>query len=625
MKRHAPAHPHEAALHRQPAASLFVLLFVGLLAWRGVHEPGTWIHIRTGEKIAAEGALPRMDSFSYSASDREWTTESWLGDLIFSGVHGAHPYTGLRALKAVVAAVAFALLIPLNHGHPLMASAVLSLGAAACWPQLTELPGVFDLLMLASFIRLLRGRSRFTWVLAWAAALEVLWANLSGSASLIGVWLVALKVIKAAGRTDHKDLHRYLAVLALTAAGWMANPLGWNLIPYLSRGAFAPEPIWAMSLPFSLYGVFTAAGAAGAWICLQSEFFLSIGAASLLGLGLIFPGLRAVAVLAACPVVSLALGHFVSKKEATLGRAVRWALVPALLLVWHGLFVTAPFSRSEGYGAFDIDGALQYLKAQGVRGKMFNDIALGDYLAGAGRPVFVDSRRGLYDEDTVRDAAQWSQRWKSLVDAVYRFDYAVVRNRRAGYPARVLDEDPDWRLAYADDNALVYLRKSGANAWLVQNAPKPLLQPNRLWPDAMDASLRNTRVMPKVLEELDRWIVQSPDSVQALLWKAYALDRLSLSEKAERFLALARARPRIRRDAELSALAGFVLEKRRQQGSAFDAYSRGKGLARSFKDRPLEAAILRRMAGLHREWGHAARAGELEALAGDLDGPPGGR
>ncbi|MBI4677658.1 MAG: hypothetical protein HY748_08745 [Elusimicrobia bacterium] len=610
---HAPAHTHEAPLHRQPVVALFVFLFVGLLAWRGVHEPGTWIHVKTGERIMSAGALPETDPFSYSAAGKDWTTESWLGDVLFARVHEEFPRRGLKALKSVAAACAFTLMLPLNHGHPLLAGAVLCLGAAACWPQFTELPGIFDLLMLAALIRLLRGRGRFTWTLAWAAALECLWANLSGSASLLGVWLVSLKAIKAAGRTDHKDLPRFLAVLGLVAAGWLANPHGWNLLPYLSRGAFAPEPVWQVGGPFTLYGAFVLAGAWASWICLQSEFYLSMTSASLLGLSLLFPGLRAAAVLAACPTLSLALAHFVSRRDATLSRAVRWALVPALLLAWHWRFVRMPYGGAAGYGVFDVDGAAHYLKAQGVRGKMFNDLALGDYLVGAGRPVFVDSRRGLYDEDVLRDGGEWPARWKSLVDKVYRFDYAVIRNLRAAYPARVLDEDPDWRLAYADDLSLVYLRRSGANAWLVQNTAKPLLRPNKLWPDSMDVLLKNPRQVPKLLEELDRWIVACPDSVQALLWKAYALDRLNLSEKGERFLELALGRRRVDTDAELSALCGFVLESRGQKGSARRAYWRSVLLARGFKAQGLEAAVLRRLVGLNREWGYKSLVRELEA------------
>ncbi|MBI5882361.1 MAG: hypothetical protein HZB91_04580 [Elusimicrobia bacterium] len=617
--RHQPAHPHESPLHRQAGASLFVFLFVGVLAWQGVREPGTWIHIQTGNKIVADRVLPKADSFSYSSAGKEWTTDSWLGDVLFSRVHAAHPFQGLRFLKTLAAAAAFALLLPINHGHPLMAAAVLCLGAAASWPRLTELPGIFDLLMLAGFLRLLRGRVRFSWTMSRVAWIEVLWANLSGPVALVGIWLVSLKTIKAAGRTDHKDLLKYLAVLGLTCAGFLANPHGWNLIPYLSHGAVRPEPYWQMGLGFNFFTAFVAAGAWAAWICLQTEFFLSLTTASLLGMSLLFPGLRALAVLACCPTISLALGHYVSRRDASLSRAVRWAVVPALLVGWHWRFVHLPYAHVVGYASFDVDGAAQYLDAQGIRGKMFNDLSVGDYLVGAGRPVFVDSRKGLYDEDTLRDAAEWPARWKSLMDKVYRFDYSVLRNSRAAYPARVLDEDQDWRLVYADDNALIYLRRSGANAWLVESGAKPLLQPNRLWPDSLDGLLKNPKQVPKVLDELDRWIVQCPDSVQALLWKAYALDRLNLREKADRILALARGRGRLGRDAELSALAGFVLEARKQKGSAYDAYWRSVRLARGFRDRVLEAAVLRRLAGLHREWDHATLASELEARASSLE------
>ncbi|MBI5210030.1 MAG: hypothetical protein HY927_08660 [Elusimicrobia bacterium] len=611
------SHPHELPFHRNPWVTAFVFAFVAALAFLGVHEAGTWVHIKTGERIAADGRLPSADPFSYSVDGQRWTTESWLGDVLLAEAHGRFSGKGLAALKAAAAGAAFAALLPMSHGHALMAAAVLCGGAAASWPQLTELPAVFDLPMTALFLLILRSRRRFAWSLAWVAALEALWANLNGATAVLGVWLVAFKVVKSLGRTDHKDLPRFLALLGLTAAGWLCNPLGWHLLPYVTSGAAAPQPAWQMTLGPTLYTAFVLAGAGAAWVCLQTEFFLSLTAAALLGLSLLFPGLRAVAVLAACPAISLALGHFVSRREVNPLRALRWALAPAALLAWHWRFVHVPLAGSWGYGAFDVSGAANFLRAQGVAGRMFNELALGDYLVGEGRPVFVDSRRLLYGDDFSRDALDWSSRWKSL-DGVYRFDYAVVRNARSAYPAAVLDEDPDWRLAYADDAALVYLKRSGANAWLMREAARGAVRPNRLWPDGLDQALKNPKHATKVLEELDRWIVQSPDSSQALLWKAYALGRLGMTEKSERFLDLAEGRGRVRSDAELAALLGFVLESRGRKGSAQAAYWRAARFAGRLRNRALEGAVFLRLAGLHREWGHETLAKELEDKAHDI-------
>jgi len=124
----------------------------------------------------------------------------------------------------------------------------------------------------------------------------------------------------------------------------------------------------------------------------------------------------------------------------------------------------SPWGAFPGYGRPALEGTVHFLKANGVTGRMFNEPETGDeLLASSDRPVFVDSRADLYGASFMNDAERWPARFRQLAEA-YRFDYAVIRNRGAASPARFLDEDPDWRLAYADDAALVYLRRSSPPA-----------------------------------------------------------------------------------------------------------------------------------------------------------------
>ena len=181
-----------------------------------------------------------------------------------------------------------------------------------------------------------------------------------------------------------------------------------------------------------------------------------------------------------------------------------------------------------------------------------------------------------------------------------------------------MDEDPDWRLAYADDEALVYLRRSSPAGWLVAGTPRRLVAPNQLWPDAMDALLAQPPRRAKVLAELDAWIVQSPESVQPLLWKAYAFDRLHMSPKADRLLDVARDRIAWRRDPELLAGLGSVLERRGLAQEAIRLYQGAALLSRRLGEPGLEAAVSLRLAAAWRQAGDAARADRWETRARDL-------
>src|SRR6184192_4783407 len=103
-------------------------------------------------------------------------------------------------------------------------------------------------------------------------------------------------------------------------------------------------------------------------------------AATVLALSLLFPELRALAVLACCPVVSLSLGHWLPAQDDDLPGLARWAGAMALLLGVHWLCVTVPLGLSRGYGAVSLSGAERFMKANGVRGRMFNDVESGAHL-----------------------------------------------------------------------------------------------------------------------------------------------------------------------------------------------------------------------------------------------------
>ncbi|MCX5795245.1 MAG: tetratricopeptide repeat protein [Elusimicrobia bacterium] len=614
MKSQAQTHPQESAHHPHGPLAALLFFFVFLIAAYSAHEPGTWLHIRTGADIIARHAVPQADSFSHTATGAPWSTDSWLCDVLFKHLDRSGGLPALATLKCSVIAIAFALLLPLSPGSPLLAAGVLGLGAVAAWPGMTEAPGLFDFLFLALLIRVLRPKRPFTWAtVAQVGVVELLWSNINGSSAFIGLGLVGIKVVKTTIHAGRGERLRFGALLAAALAGLALNPHGLAIIRHTfldTAPAVRPPSSW-----LNLYSAFVVAGAAATWICLQQEFFLAVSAAGLLVLSLVAPVQQPLYILAACPLIALALGHFLHPLRDTAGRVARLALAFAALFVWHWQTVYVPLGRVPGYGRPALEGAVNYLKANGVTGRMFNEPETGDeLLALSGRPVFVDSRADLYGTSFMNDAERWPARFRQLAEA-YRFNYVVIRNRRAAYPARVLDEAPDWRLAYADDAALVYLRRSSPAGWLVAAASRRLVPPNQLWPDDMDALLARPPRGVKVLAELDAWILQSPESAQPLLWKAYALDRMHMSPKADRLLDVARGRIARRRDPELMAQLASVLQRRGQAEDALRLYQSAARLARRQGERGLEAALSLRLAAAWRQSGDTDRADRWERRA----------
>jgi len=601
MKVHAKAapaaHPHEKPHHPHWPLSALLFVFVFAVAMLSVHEPSTWIRIKLGSQILSTGTLPRTEPFSFGAAGARWTTHSWLSDVLFAKLDALGGQAAVAVVTSAAVAGAFALLLPISHGSPMIAATLLSLGACAAWSGFAETPLAFDFLFFSLFLRLLRPRRRFQWADAAAAAgLTALWANLHGASAPLALWLVGLKVFKTSLRTAARERLGYWLMMVSCAIVFSWNPHGYGLLESLFADAASGAALWRTSI-VSPYGLFLVAGLASCWVTLQQEFVTTLASASVLALSVPLPGMRPLAVLAACPVITLALGHAMKPRDDTWPRILRWSAFAALLLAAYFTVVTKPLARSGGYGAPSLTGAVHFLNASGVRGRMFNEPETGAELIGlTDRPVFSDRRQALYPDSFRRDAADWTRRFHAL-DAVYRFDYAVVRNRRAEEPAKVLDDDPEWRLAYADDRALVYLKRTGVNAWLVPQSPFKLLTPNRLWPDGLDALLAAPRQAPKVLEELDKWRTASPDCGQALLWKAYALNRLKLADQADRLIEVARKDSDLEWNPELQALEAYVLEARGRGDEARLLYRRAERGARRLGDRPLAAAAKARLAG----------------------------
>ncbi len=567
MTKAAPAHPREKPHHPHwpLAVVVFALAFGAGLSARGT--PAGWLAVATGRLVSRLGAAPRVDPFSFGSAGAPWTTDSWSADAAFAKADALGGAALARDLAAGAAALGFALLLPIGHGDPLAVAGLLGAAALCAREGMTPAPAAFDFLFFALFLRLLRPRRRFRLIdAAAAAALTALWANVHGASAALALAFVFLKAFKASMRSAAREALGYWAMFAACALAFSWNPLGYGLLAHLFSDA-APGALGAAPALWSPAGGAIALGLAACAYTLQQEFVLTLSCATVLALSLALPGLRPLAALAAVPAAALALGHFRRPREVSAFSFSAAAAVAALIVAALSRLVPPP--ASGGYGEPTLVGAARFLDAERVGGQMFNAPEFGAQLIGlSGRRVFVDARPGVYPETFLDEARDWPRSFPAL-DAVYRFDYAVVPNPRAAGPARALDAPAAWRLAYADDDALVYLKAAGADAAAASRAPFRVVDPGRGGLPSLDAALSSAP--QETLDELDAWTALAPDCVQAWLWKAYALGRLGRGDESDRALARARALPRLARDPGLSALAEEVLRSRERPAAAREA------------------------------------------------------
>ena len=288
----------------------------------------------------------------------------------------------------------------------------------------------------------------------------------------------------------------------------------------------------------SWQGACLAAGGAAAIWSWESEPHLALTAVVLSVLGWLQVRHMSLAVLAAAPLAARLLERL---RPVPTGRRSALGAV-ALMAALSALFIHHRVSYLEnvGVGLEDLpDRAIRYLDENDVSGRMFHSYNMGGYLiwkTWPRRQVFVDGRNVEYGPEFISQALHWARPevWPRL-DAQWRFDYAVIGNS-PGYVTAVLDASPQWALVFWDDAALVYLKRTPANAALIRRDAYHLLKPNQLTFAYLADDLRDRRQAAAVLAELDRSVQGSDRNVNACQMRAYVLAELGRAADAIRDL-----------------------------------------------------------------------------------------
>jgi hypothetical protein len=105
-------------------------------------------------------------------------------------------------------------------------------------------------------------------------------------------------------------------------------------------------------------------------------------------------------------------------------------------------------------------GAVDHIEANAAKGNVYNDYSFGGYLIFRGIPTFVDGRSdqlflGGFLTRLASTLKGTGREFLQLLDE-HQISLALVRPNSAD--AQRLHESAAWRLAYADDVAVLYER-----------------------------------------------------------------------------------------------------------------------------------------------------------------------
>ncbi len=190
-------------------------------------------HLRVGEWMLDNRALPLVDVFSYTAAGMAVVVHEWLAQLVMAVAYRIAGFNGIGLLTAVLVAAPWAMTSRalLKRGIPVSLAATFSVfGAVASVVHWAARPHVFTVVFVAYWLIALEdyelGRRRHLWFLP---PLMLFWANLHGAFIigfvLISMYLLAALIDRKLSRAKHLSL-----VLAASILASLANPNGIGLI-----------------------------------------------------------------------------------------------------------------------------------------------------------------------------------------------------------------------------------------------------------------------------------------------------------------------------------------------------------------------------------------------------------
>jgi hypothetical protein len=478
MTAHIATRPH-SVLFSPASMPLWVgTAIYGLLLLLGpqlLNDPDTYSHIALGRWIIAHRAVPFVDPFTHTAAGTHWVAFEWLSQVAYAAALalGGWPAVVMLAAGAVALSCALLTRFLLRELAPIPTLVLVTAGLVLMSPHALARPHVLALPVMV------------VWVAALVRAVDegepppfrllplmILWANLHGSFTfgLAVILPVAFEALWNAPAEARKQLLRqWLAFAMLAAAAGALTPYGFELIEVTHRTiALGPALLTITEWQpqnFSHLEAFE--------IILLSAFGYALyrrialpPLRILMLLGLVHLALsqsRHADLLALLAPVFLAAplarnAGFAAANDPTQDQArpmVAVMAVVAIASVLAGVRPIAPAARitpAAAITAADLGNA----------GPILNAYSFGGYLDYVGIAPFIDGRTELFGADFVLryHRATTLQSVPELLQLLQEYGIKATLLAPQTPAAAFLDLLPDWRRVYADDIAVVHVRKS---------------------------------------------------------------------------------------------------------------------------------------------------------------------
>ncbi len=476
-----------AAMPWLVALAVYLLLMV--LGSRLLGDADTYWHITLGRLILEHRALPTGEALSQTVHGTHWVAYEWLSQIAYAAAYERGGWVAVAALTAAAAAAAFGLLTRylLKYWQPTPTLAAVLAALVLTSPHIMARPHVLALPLMVTWIAaLIRAADTARPPSWWLLPLMTVWANLHGSFifGLAMTGVIAGEAIWLAPAPQRRRAAKdWIAFGALALGAACVNPYGPELIMatirILSLGQALSLIVEWRPQDFSKLGpyeiVVLAAIGLALWRGVRLPPFRILMLLGLLHFSLSqsrhadLLGMLAPLFLArplAAQFGALAATESAAELRRPLHRALHGPWLPAaaaLLIVAAAAAVTGAIAARDSIAPAAAITPANAVKALtgATRGPILNDYALGGYLDFVGIAPFIDGRTELYGEAFVvryHRAVNLENLpdFLRLLDA-YRIDATLLLPTTPA--VALLDRLPDWRRVYADDIAVVHVRR----------------------------------------------------------------------------------------------------------------------------------------------------------------------
>jgi hypothetical protein len=474
---------------------VFLRLTLAAGSWL-LNDADTGLHIRAGEYILHNFAVPNHDIFSYISPPLPWVAHEWLSEVIMALVHGFSGLTGIVIFFSFLIGLTYFLLFRIAHSldcNFLITALIALLATVSSSIHWFARPHIFSLLLTVVWYAILDNyqykRKDSLYLLPF---LMLLWVNLHGGFIvgflLLGVYFAG-NVTSVIFASEHErriaktrcEKIALFALLSLFAS--LINPRGYQLLVFpfsLVSSKFITDtvlehlsPNFHQPLPYKYLLLLTIG------IFSVSRKRLNV-TESLLVLLFTYMSLYASRhiPLFAIIITPILLRHLQSLLQKFDNRLTRFFLMRSNNLELINASAKGhlwPLISLVAVCAFALDGkiefkfdesklpvaAVEFLKNEKVSGNMFNDDEFGDYLIYAAWPeykVFIDGREDVYGELWVRQylrVANIQPGWNKVID---QNNITWVFSSAKSPLSTILLDNKEWRLIYADNVAHVYVK-----------------------------------------------------------------------------------------------------------------------------------------------------------------------